>query len=314
MPVIFTPNRCKFLFFCVAFCAFLSWTLTESAHANASKSERTRSTAKKSVVKGSGNALVAKLSLRSNAALVLDENTGAVLYEKNIDVIHPIASLTKLMTAMVILDSGLSLDATIRVENSDIDFERGSRSKMRVGEVLPRRDLLRLALMSSENRAAAALARTYPGGQIKFVAMMNRRAAKIGMTSTWFVDSSGLSGVNVSTARDLAKMVAAAGRYDLIGQYSTTPEVSLTRLDSGQRIAYRNTNLLLRHDTGWEIKLSKTGFLNEAGHCLVLQAKISGRVVNIVLLDSWGRYSRVGDANRIRQWLQNHPALALGAM
>ncbi len=254
------------------------------------------------------------LALRSHAALVIDDNTGAVLLKKNIDSVYPIASLTKLMTAMVILESGLALDATIRVENGDIDFERGSRSKMRIGEVLPRGDLLRLALMSSENRAAAALARTYPGGPARFVALMNQRAAKIGMTSTWFVDSSGLSGANVSTPRDLAKLVAAAARYDLIREYSTTPEVALTRLDSGQQITYRNTNLLVRRDTGWEINLSKTGYLNEAGHCLVLQAKIDSRLVNIILLDSWGRYSRVGDANRIRQWLKNRTNLALGAM
>ena len=314
MLVFFALKRGRFLVQWVTLCAFLSWNMTELVQANEHKANRTKSTTKKSSIQGGRLAPTAALSLRSNAALVTDENMGAVLYGKNIDVIHPIASLTKLMTAMVILDSGLPLDATIRVENSDIDFERGSRSKMRVGEVLPRRDLLRLALMSSENRAAAALARTYPGGQTQFVMMMNRRAADIGMSSTWFVDSSGLSNANVSTPRDLVKMVAAAARYDLIGQYSTTPEVSLTRLDSGQQIAYRNTNLLLRHDTGWEINLSKTGYLDDAGHCLVLQAKISGRLVNIVLLDSWGRYSRVGDANRIKQWLQNRSDLALGAM
>lgn len=314
MPVIFTSNCTKFFFYCVAFWAFLAWNVTESALANANKSERTRSAAKKSFVKSGGNASAEKLFLRSNAALVTDGITGAVLYQKNIERTHPIASLTKLMMAMVILDSGLALDATIRVENNDIDLERGLRSKMRIGEVLPRRDLLRLALMSSENRAAAALARTYPGGQARFVATMNRRAAKIGMTGTWFVDSSGLSGANVSTARDVAKMVAAAAHYDLIRQYSTTPEVSLTRLDSGQQIAYRNTNLLLRHDSGWEIKLSKTGYLDQAGHCLVLQAMIGGRLVNIVLLDSWGRYSRVGDANRIKQWIQNRADVALGTM
>jgi serine-type D-Ala-D-Ala endopeptidase (penicillin-binding protein 7) len=269
---------------------------------------------KKFPAKRSAPTLVEALALRSNAALVTDDNTGTVLYKKNIDSVYPIASLTKLMTAMVILESGLSLDATIRVENSDIDLERGSRSKMRIGEVLPRGDLLRLALMSSENRAAAALARTFPGGPARFVALMNQRAAKIGMTSTWFVDSSGLSSANVSTPRDLTKLVAAAARYDLIREYSTTPEVALTRLDSGQQITYRNTNLLVRHDTGWEINLSKTGYLDEAGHCLVLQAKIGSRLVNIILLDSWGRYSRVGDANRIRQWLQARTDLALGAM
>lgn len=254
------------------------------------------------------------LSLYSNAALVLDENTGAVLYGKNMDTVHPIASLTKLMTAIVILDSGLPLDATIRVENDDIDMERGSRSKMRIGEVLARRDMLRLALMSSENRAATALARTFPGGRDAFVATMNRRAGKIGMTATWFVDSSGLSSKNVSTARDLAKLVATAARYELIRDYSTTPQVSLKRLDSGTQVNYINTNLLLRRDNGWDINISKTGYLNEAGYCLVLQAVIDGRVVNIVLLDSYGRYSRVGDANRIKKWIEQRVRPSMGKL
>lgn len=254
------------------------------------------------------------LSLYSNAALVLDENTGAVLYGKNMDTVHPIASLTKLMTAIVILDSGLPLDATIRVENDDIDMERGSRSKMRIGEVLARRDMLRLALMSSENRAATALARTFPGGRDAFVATMNRRAGKIGMTATWFVDSSGLSRKNVSTARDLAKLVATAARYELIRDYSTTPQVSLKRLDSGTQVNYVNTNLLLRRDNGWDINISKTGYLNEAGYCLVLQAVIDGRVVNIVLLDSYGRYSRVGDANRIKKWIEERVRPSMGKL
>ncbi len=254
------------------------------------------------------------LSLYSNAALVLDENTGAVLYGKNMDTVHPIASLTKLMTAIVILDSGLSLEATIRVENDDIDMERGSRSKMRIGEVLARRDMLRLALMSSENRAATALARTFPGGRDAFVATMNRRAGKIGMTATWFVDSSGLSSKNVSTARDLAKLVATAARYELIRDYSTTPQVLLKRLDSGTQVNYVNTNLLLRRDNGWDINISKTGYLNEAGYCLVLQAVIDGRVVNIVLLDSYGRYSRVGDANRIKKWIEERMRPSMGKL
>lgn len=254
------------------------------------------------------------LSLYSNAALVLDENTGAVLYGKNMDTVHPIASLTKLMTAIVILDSGLPLDATIRVENDDIDMERGSRSKMRIGEVLARRDMLRLALMSSENRAATALARTFPGGRDAFVATMNRRAGKIGMTATWFVDSSGLSSKNVSTARDLAKLVATAARYELIRDYSTTPQVSLKRLDSGTQVNYINTNLLLRRDNGWDINISKTGYLNEAGYCLVLQAVIDGRVVSIVLLDSYGRYSRVGDANRIKKWIEQRVRPSMGKL
>lgn len=254
------------------------------------------------------------LALYSNAALVIDHNSGAILYDKNIDAVHPIASLTKLMTAIVVLDSGISLDATIRIENDDVDMERGSRSKMRVGEVLSRRDMLRLALMSSENRAASALARTFPGGRNTFIAAMNQRAMRIGMQSTSFVDSSGLSNRNISTARDLAKLVAEAARHDLVREYSTTPRVALTRLDSGVQINYQNTNLLLRRDSGWDINVSKTGFLNEAGYCLVLQAIIEGRVVNIVLLDSYGRYSRVGDANRIKKWIEQRLILTTGKL
>lgn len=254
------------------------------------------------------------LALFSNAALVRDHESGTVLYGKNIDTVHPIASLTKLMTAIVILDSGLSLDATIRVENQDIDLERGSRSKMRVGEVLARRDMLRLALMSSENRAASALARTFPGGCDAFVAVMNRRAAKLEMGNTWFVDSSGLSNKNVSTARDMVKLVEAAARYELIREYSTTPQVALTRLDSGTQINYLNTNVLLRRDNGWNIHLSKTGYLNEAGYCLVLQAVIDQRTVDIILLDAYGRYSRVGDANRIKRWIETRAQPNMGKL
>jgi serine-type D-Ala-D-Ala endopeptidase (penicillin-binding protein 7) len=255
-----------------------------------------------------------ELALYSNVALVVNHETGEVLYEKNINVVHPVASLTKLMTAVVILDNELALDTTIRVENDDIDLARRSRSKMRIGEVLARRDLLRLALMSSENRAASALARTYPGGREAFVAAMNRKAAQIGMRSTWFVDSSGLSSKNVSTARDMAKLVATAARYPLIREYSTTAQVSLTRLDSGTQIDYKNTNLLLRRDNGWAINLSKTGFLNDAGYCLVLQAVIDRRTVDIVLLDSYGRYSRVGDANRIKRWIEARARPTMGKL
>ena len=255
-----------------------------------------------------------ELALYSNVALVVSHETGEVLYEKNINVVHPVASLTKLMTAVVILDNELALDTTIRVENDDIDLARRSRSKMRIGEVLARRDLLRLSLMSSENRAASALARTYPGGREAFVAAMNRKAAQIGMRSTWFVDSSGLSSRNVSTARDMAKLVATAARYPLIREYSTTAQVSLTRLDSGTQIDYKNTNLLLRRDNGWAINLSKTGFLNDAGYCLVLQAVIDRRTVDIVLLDSYGRYSRVGDANRIKRWIEARARPTMGKL
>lgn len=304
MPGLHLRNARDFCTIWIGRCVFMLLLFAQFPFANANSPSADRPVAD----------AARNLSLYSNAALVLDENSGAVLYGKNMDTVHPIASLTKLMTAIVILDSGLPLEATIRVENDDIDMERGSRSKMRIGEVLARRDMLRLALMSSENRAATALARTFPGGRDAFVATMNRRAGKIGMTATWFVDSSGLSSKNVSTARDLAKLVATAARYELIRDYSTTPQVSLKRLDSGTQVNYVNTNLLLRRDNGWDINISKTGYLNEAGYCLVLQAVIDGRVVNIVLLDSYGRYSRVGDANRIKKWIEERMRPSMGKL
>ena len=304
MPRLHLRSACDFSTIWIGRCVFMLLLFAQFPFANANSPSADRPMAD----------AARNLSLYSNVALVLDENSGAVLYEKNMDTVHPIASLTKLMTAIVILDSGLSLDATIRVENDDIDMERGSRSKMRIGEVLARRDMLRLALMSSENRASAALARTFPGGRDAFVATMNRRAGQIGMTATWFVDSSGLSSRNVSTARDLAKLVATAARYELIRDYSTTPQVSLKRLDSGTQVNYVNTNLLLRRDNGWDINISKTGYLNDAGYCLVLQAVIDRRVVNIVLLDSYGRYSRVGDANRIKKWIEQRARPSMGKL
>ena len=174
------------------------------------------------------------LILLSNAAVVVSGRTGAIMHAKNIDSIQPIASITKLMTALVILDTNVSLDGTVRIETDDIDVERSSKSKLRIGEVLARRDLLRLSLLASENRAASALARSIPGGTLAFVAAMNRKALALGMDNTHFVDASGLSSANVSTARDLAKLVAAAANSAVIKEFSTTPQVSLTRLDTGQ--------------------------------------------------------------------------------
>ena len=252
------------------------------------------------------------LILLSNAVVVVSGRTGAIMHAKNIDSVQPIASITKLMTALVILDTNVSLDGTVRIETDDIDLERSSKSKLRIGEVLPRRDLLRLALLASENRAASALARSVPGGTPAFVAAMNRKALALGMDNTHFVDASGLSSANVSTARDLAKLVATAANSAMIKEFSTTPQVSLTRLDTGHETTFRNTNLLVRRDNDWDIHLSKTGYINEAGHCLVMQASIDHQLVNIVLLDSWGRYSRIGDANRIKKWLQGKARVAMG--
>lgn len=253
-----------------------------------------------------------RLRLQSSVALVVDQKEGRVLYEKNVDTRMPIASITKLMTAMVLLDARLPMNEKIKVTEADVDTLRHSSSRLTVGTTLTRRELLRLALMSSENRAAAALARTYPGGTQAFVAAMNRKAAALGMHDTSFIDPTGLHSENEATAEDLAKMVRASYQYPTIREFTTTAsqEVDVR----GRRIQeFKNTNLLVRNrNPHWDIGLSKTGFINEAGHCLVMQAKIAKKAVIIVLLDSWGKYSRIGDANRIRQWIESARAREAG--
>jgi D-alanyl-D-alanine endopeptidase (penicillin-binding protein 7) len=201
---------------------------------------------------------------------------------------------------MVILDANLDPTEVIRVTKADVDSLKGSHSRLQVGVDLTRDDLLRLALMASENRAASALARSYPGGAGAFVQAMNLKAYLLGMTGTHFADATGLSSVNVSTADDLAKLVSAAQGYAQIGEYSTLPA---HQVRVGRRaMKFHNTNLLIRA-SGWEIGLSKTGYISEAGRCLVMQAKLAGRDIIIVLLDSWGKYTRIADAARIRNWL-----------
>jgi len=242
--------------------------------------------------------------LRSGTALAVDQRTHRPLLAKNTDRVVPIASITKLMTAMVILDARLPLNRRITITSADIDRLKDSSSRLAVGTTLSRGELLKLALMASENRAAAALARTYPGGSHAFVTAMNRKAARLGMKRTRFVDATGLNPANVSTAHDLVRMVAAASRYRLIHRATTSRSA---RVLSGHRhhrrlITYHNTDPLV-HSRHWHIGLSKTGYISEAGRCLVMQATISGRKTIIVLLDSWGRLSRIGDANRIRHWL-----------
>ncbi|HUX26718.1 MAG TPA: D-alanyl-D-alanine endopeptidase [Burkholderiales bacterium] len=243
-----------------------------------------------------------RLLLRSAAAIVQDAETGEVLYDKNADAVTPIASITKLMTAMVVLDAGVDLNQDVTISSADKDWLLGTRSRLRPGATLSRKELLRLALMSSENRAAAALARTtYPGGIEPFLQAMNHKARMLGMNDTHFDDATGLSSANVSSAEDLVKMVRAAHRYALIRKFTTTSghEVQV----AGRSLAYHNTDRLVSNES-WNIGLSKTGFTNDAGHCLVLQATLAERQVIIVLLDSWGRLSRIGDANRIRAWLE----------
>jgi serine-type D-Ala-D-Ala endopeptidase (penicillin-binding protein 7) len=252
------------------------------------------------------------LNLRAQSALVIEKDTGQIVYAKNSHAVQPIASLTKLMTAITVLETNLPLEGSIRIEYEDMDSLRGTRSHLRVGEVLPRADLMRLALMASENSAAAALARSHPGGTAAFVAEMNRLAGEIGLSSTRFTDSTGLSAGNVANAQDLAKLVAKASSYALIREYSTTPSLMLTQLDTGREIAFRNTNRLVR-DGEWTIHLSKTGFINEAGQCLVMNAQVLNRDLIIVLLDSHGHLGRIGDANRVKRWLENNESVLLSA-
>lgn len=245
--------------------------------------------------------------LRSSKGLVLGLSDGRELYAKEADTPTPIASLTKLMTAMVILDAGLKLEEPVVVTSADRDRIRGSSSRLLPGTSVSRRVLLLLALMASENRAANALARTYPGGTPAFVAAMNRKAQGLGLNQTKFADPAGLDSGNVSTARDLARLVRTAMDYPLIRRYTTTweHEVAVGRGKSRQVIRFRNTNRLLRNES-WDIALSKTGYISDSGRCLVMQARIAGEPVILVLLDSWGKLSPMGDANRVRKWMEKH--------
>lgn len=246
----------------------------------------------------------AALRLQSGAVLVLDQHTGEPLFAKNIDQVMPIASITKLMTAMVVLDSGLPLLESISIDNADVDRMKGSRSKLKVGTTLMRAEMLKLALMASENRAAASLARNYPGGTPAFVQAMNAKAAELGMASSHFMDATGLNPGNVSTAGDLAKMVESAHGYPLIREYTTSDSFRIESEEKRRRIlSYVNSNRLIKSHK-WEIGLSKTGYISEAGRCLVMQAMIADKPTIIVLLDSWGKMSRIGDANRIKRWIE----------
>ena len=242
------------------------------------------------------------LALQSSAALVLDQTTGAVLFEKNPNAVLPIASITKLMTAMVVLDAKPDLTETLAINEDDVDLLKGTRSRLKVGTHLAREEMLRLALMSSENRAAAALSRNYPGGREAFIAAMNQKAQALGLADTRFQDPTGLTAANVSSPRDLAKMVDAAHQYPLIREFSTTSEGEFSI--AGRTQQFRNTNTLVKNPT-WEIGLSKTGYINEAGKCLVMQAWLNNKPTIIVLLDSWGKMTRIGDANRIKRWVES---------
>jgi len=248
------------------------------------------------------------LSLRSSVALVIDQDTQEVLFSKNDQAVLPIASLTKLMTGVIVSEGKQSMDEMITITQNDVDTEKGSTSRLRVGVSLTRGELLHLALMSSENRAAHALGRTYPGGLGAFVSLMNSKAQSLGMKDTRYVEPTGLSSRNQSSAQDLAILVRAASADPVLRELSTSTghQVTLGR----QTLQYNNTNRLV-HSPEWEIGLQKTGYISEAGQCLVMQARVAGRKLIMVFLDSAGKLSRLADAERVKRWVEKSPAAAL---
>lgn len=252
-------------------------------------------------------AKVKELKLKSTNVLVVDQINKRVLYSKKDEQVVPIASITKLMTALVVLEAKLPLDEQIVITREDYDRVKRQPSRLGNGVSMSRGDLLKIMLMASENRAAAALARTYPGGTRAFVAAMNQKALELGMSETRFVDSSGLSDDNVSTARDLAWMVDAAYREPLIREYTTdrSHTVKINKGKSRRNMTFANSNQMVRY-AHWDIGLSKTGYLDAAGRCLVMQANIATTPVIIVLLHSWGKFTRIGDANRIKSWIESN--------
>ena len=256
---------------------------------------------------GLSDAEFSALVLKSSAVLVKDQSSGAVIFEKNSQAILPIASITKLMTAMVSLDAQPNLLETLTISSEDVDLLKGTSSRLRVGAQMTREEMLRIALMSSENRAASSLSRHYPGGREAFVAAMNRKAKDLDLGDTRFEDPTGLTKANVSSPRDLAKMVDAAYQYPLIREFSTSASGEVTV--SGRTMQYNNTNSLVKN-SAWEIGLSKTGYIAEAGKCLVMQAWMNQKPVIIVLLDSWGKLTRAADANRIKRWIEHPTSVA----
>jgi D-alanyl-D-alanine endopeptidase (penicillin-binding protein 7) len=241
------------------------------------------------------------LDLRSSVALVLDQDTNEVLLRKNDSAVLPIASLTKLMTGLILSEAKLPMNEMITITEDDVDTEKHSSSRLRVGTTLSREELMHLALMSSENRAAHALGRTYPGGLNAFVEAMNAKAQLLGMKDTKYVEPTGLSSQNQSSAQDLARLVGTASHDPLLREFSTSAS---HQVEVGNRmLEFHTTNRLVKNPA-WDIGLQKTGFINEAGQCLVLQAKVAGRKLIMVFLDSAGKLSRIGDAERVRRWVE----------
>jgi D-alanyl-D-alanine endopeptidase (penicillin-binding protein 7) len=244
------------------------------------------------------------LALKSSVAFVVDQETNEVLFRKNELAVLPIASITKLMTGLLISEAKLPMDEQITITQDDVDLEKGSSSRLRVGTELSRAELLHLALMSSENRAANALGRSFPGGLPVFVGLMNARAKSLGMLDTSYVEPTGLSSKNQSSARDLATLVNFASGDALLREFSTSTGAQVA---VGHRtLQYNNTNRLVKNPA-WDIGLQKTGYISEAGQCLVMQAKVSGRKLIMVFLDSAGKLSRIGDAERVKRWVESIP-------
>lgn len=248
------------------------------------------------------------LDLKSSVALVMDQDTHEVLISKNDGAVLPIASLTKLMTGLVITEARLPMNEMIVISQDDVDTEKGSRSRLKVGAELSRGELMHLALMSSENRAAHALGRTYPGGLATFVQLMNAKAQALGMKDTRYVEPTGLSSKNQSSAKDLATLVAAAYMEPQLRELTTSPGHAVEV--ASRTLQFNNTNRLV-HNPSWDIGIQKTGYISEAGQCLVMQAKVAGRKLIMVFLDSSGKYTRLADAERVRRWVESRPVVAV---
>lgn len=269
-------------------------------HRRVVKARKTRHVVRRAVRRVSAPPAARLAALRSSAVLILDPASHKVLYQKHADAVMPIASLTKLMTALVVLEARQDMNEQLTVTSADVDRLKYSSSRLQVGTRLARTAMLHIALMSSENRAASALGRNYPGGTARFVAAMNAKARALGMLHTHYVEPTGLSSSNVSTPEDLAKLVVAVEKHALIRRYSTDHEFAIRQ--GRARTLYHNTNRLTSNRS-WKIRLQKTGYISEAGRCMVLHAKVRGRATVMVFLDSQGKFSRLADANRVRAWL-----------
>ena len=264
------------------------------------------------IAKPAAVATAAQPEIASGSAMIVDLNTNKVIYSSHPNLVRPIASITKLMTAMVVLDARLPLDEKLRVDISHTPEMKGIYSRVRLNSEISRKNMLLLALMSSENRAAASLAHHYPGGYNAFIRAMNAKAKALGMIQTRFVEPTGLSIHNVSTAQDLTRLLIATKQYPLLGQLSTTKEQTAVFQHPSYALPFRNTNHLV-YKEGWRIQLTKTGYTDEAGHCLVMRTVINNRPVALVVLDAFGKYTHFADANRLRDWLETGKAAPVPA-